>query len=302
MMAQQACFIGGIAGLTYAFWGGNVPMADVAAFMFLVASAYWYVMGALMTAEWPHLSRRVQRSLPQSTMGRAFLSFFNPGPGAGYMFAVSNLTAVALATLLLALYPGGGQYGSRKSFGDAAYVVGFGWSYVVGYLGLGRLLILFLRRFMFVSLTAGFLTHVILVLAGVGIPLTIQMTSRYLRNNDYTLLQMSNAFWTLGELYEHGPSSVEASILVMIVPPFAIGMLLLNMRGVAAELRRHRVAAPQRVIEEEAALRPAIAPGPSNPWEVEEAELGRRRPASDAHTSGDPFRPRSLTDLNDPSH
>jgi hypothetical protein len=277
MMAQQACFIGGIAGMTYAFSGGLGQMTEVAAGVFMAAAGYWYVMGALMTAEWPHLSRRVQRSLPQSTIGRAFLSFFNPGPGAGYMFAVSNLTAAGLAALVLALYSAGGPNMSSMSFFDAAYVIVFGWSYVVGYLGLGRLVIGFLRRWMYVSLTAGFLFHVILVLAGVGIPLTIQMTSRFLRNNDYTLLQMSNAFWTLAELADHGPSSVQAPILLMIIPPLAIAVLLLNMRGVAAELRRHRVAAPQRVLEEEAALHPAPTPGPSNPWEVEDAEAGLRR-------------------------
>lgn len=285
MMAQQACFIGGIAGMTYAFSGGNGPMTEVAAGVFMAAAAYWYIMGALMTAEWPHLSRRVQRSLPQSTVGRAFLSFFNPGPGAGYMFAVSNLTAVGLAALLLALYSDGGTNQYSMSFRDAAYVILFGWSYVIGYLGIGRLLISFLRRWMYVSLTAGFLFHVILVLAGVGIPLTIQMTSRYLRNNDYTLLQMSNVFWTLGELAHRGGGSVQAPILLMVIPPLAVAVLLMNMRGVAAELLRHRVAAPQRVLEEEAALHPSPAPGPSNPWEVDDAEVRRRRPESGTQLS-----------------
>ena len=81
------------------------------------------------------------------------------------------------------------------------------WAYVVGYLGLGRLVISVLRRWMFVSLTAGFLFHVILVLAGVGIPLTIQMTSRTLRNEGYTLLQMTNPFWThRASCSSHGPA------------------------------------------------------------------------------------------------
>ena len=54
-------------------------------------------------------------------------------------------------------------------------------------------------------------------------------------------------------------------------------MLMLNMRVVAAELRRHRVAPPVRVLEEEAELHPAPTPGPSNPWEADEAAGGAGR-------------------------
>jgi hypothetical protein len=271
MMAQQACFIGGLAGMAYVIGDDWRAAAELNEAGFLMAAAYWYAMGALMTSEWPHLSRRVQRSLPQSDLGRMFLSFFNPGPGAGYMFAVANLTTVALiAFLVSAITDASGGPGWLR-FETVGFVIVLTWSYVVGYLGLGRLLINFLRRWMFVSLTAGFLFHVILVLAGVGIPMTIQMASRSLRNNDYTLLQMTNAFWTIEELVDHGPAAVEASILVIVIPAFAVAMLLFNMRSVAAELRRHRVAAPVRVIEEEKALHPAPTPGPQNPWEVEEA-------------------------------
>ncbi len=271
MLAQQACFVGGLAGMAYAFSDNLRGLKEVSFVGFIMGAFYWYVMGALMTSEWPHLSRRVQRSLPQSTVGRAFLSFFNPGPGAGYMFAVANLTTLALIALFVSLvvsFAGGGAWPTLEV---AFYTIVLTWSYVVGYLGLGRLLINALRRWMYVSLTAGFLFHVILMMAGVGIPLTIQMTSRMLRNQGYTLLQMSNVFWTIEELGDHGADAVQAHILIFIVPTFAIAMLLANMRSVAAELRRHRVAPPVRVLEEEAVLHPAPTPGPSNPWEADDA-------------------------------
>ena len=34
------------------------------------------------------LSPRVKRDLPQTLLGRIFLTWFAPGPGTGYMFAV----------------------------------------------------------------------------------------------------------------------------------------------------------------------------------------------------------------------
>jgi hypothetical protein len=265
MMAQQACFVGGVAGMVFAFGRTWDVVAGVSVGCMLMAAFYWQVMGAMLTGEWPHLSRRVQRSLPQSALSRTFLSFFNPGPAAGYMFAVANLTMVALVALAAVYW--------SYAFGGAStdvyiYAVILAWSYVVGYLGIGRLLIGVMRRFSYVSLTAGFLIQLLLVLAGIGVPLTIQVTSRMLRNSGYTLLQMSNPFWTLVELLDHGSGAVQAPVLVLVLPAIAIAVLMLNMPAVATELRRHRVAAPVRVIEEEAALHPTPTPGPSSPWDV----------------------------------
>ena len=78
------------------------------------------------------------RSLPQSTLGRAFLSFFNPGPGAGYIFAVSNLTAVLAASLAAAWLTRNAIVGSL-GFEKVFFFIVLCWGYVVAYLGLGRL-------------------------------------------------------------------------------------------------------------------------------------------------------------------
>jgi hypothetical protein len=42
------------------------------------------------------------------------------------------------------------------------------------------------------------------------------------------------------------------------------------MRSVATELLHHRIAAPVRLVEDEAELHPAPAPKPASPWEIEE--------------------------------
>jgi hypothetical protein len=141
------------------------------------------------------------------------------------------------------------------------------WAYVVAYLGFGRLIVLALRRWIYVPMAAGFLLHIILLLIGVGVPTVVQLTSRTLRQSGYTLVQASNPFWTLGELLDRGPSAVYVDILVIILPAAAALALLLNVRSVAAELQRQRIAPPIRVAEEEAELHPAPAPRPSSPWD-----------------------------------
>ncbi|MBA3484431.1 MAG: hypothetical protein H0T51_21730, partial [Pirellulales bacterium] len=67
MMAQQACwcgFIGGAASWEGTWNRGSNNYAQMMMVLGAGAALYWYFMGILMTGEWPHLSRRVQRSLP----------------------------------------------------------------------------------------------------------------------------------------------------------------------------------------------------------------------------------------------
>jgi len=270
MMAQQACFCGFVGAGVYAASMYDQAVNPIIAVAAMLAGGYWYVMGAMLTGEWPHLSRRVQRSLPQSTLGRAFLSLFNPGPGAGYLFAVANLTALFLAGLLIVLLGQTGPAAPWFAMETVGYFMAISWGYVVAFLGFGRLLIVTLRRWAYVPMPAAFLLHVILLLAATGVPTIIQMTSRELRNTGYTLLQMTNPIWTLNDLVENGPASVQGEILILIIPAIAVVAMLLNMRSVATELLHHRIAPPIRVAEEEAELHPAPAPKPSSPWEIEE--------------------------------
>jgi hypothetical protein len=248
---------------------GSRPYVEMMGVMGGGAAIYWYFMGILMTGEWPHLSRRVQRSLPQSTMGRTFLSLFNPGPGAGYLFAVANLTMVILTALVVL----GITSSTGPGWTPAETVVYFlilAWAYVVAYLGFGRLIINALRRWAYVPMSAAFLIHIVLMLAAIGVPTVIQLTSRELRNSGYTMLQMGNPVWTLGELIDNGVSSVSGEILILIIPAAAFAALMLNMRSVATELLYHRIAPPVRVAEDEIELHPAPAAKPTSPWEVDE--------------------------------
>ena len=272
MMVQQACLCGALAAFAYAVDPGGNHHAEMILLAGWFAAGYWYVMGSLMTSEWPHLSRRVQRSLPQSQLGRTFLSLFNPGPGAGYLFATANLTALTTAGIIAIAMrwiwaPAPSTFPSTIAMSSLLIA----WGYVVAYVGVGRLLINALRRWVYVPMSGGFLVHAIILLTGIGVPTVMQMTSRQLRYGGYSLVHMSNPFWTLLELVNRRGSTVQVEVLILVIPAIALAVLMLNIRSVAAELLHHRIAPPIRVAEEEAALRPAPAPKPASPWESAEA-------------------------------
>ncbi len=267
MLVQQACLIGWIAALLVEFGLEGVNEAMLVGTCF--SGAYWYFMGTLLTSEWPHLSRRVLRSLPQSQLGRVFLTWLNPGPGTGYMFCIANLTMLAtIGLLIVAISPQVGRWGPNSD--QLCFFYAIGWSYVVLYLGVGKLLIGICRRFAFVSLTAGFLLHIILLLFGCGGPQILALTFSSLRSGgQYTLLHITNPLWTLIELLDSGPAAIDAWTVLFVVGSSAVVVLLFNMRSVAVEIQHHRRALPARVAEDEAVLHPEPEEGPANPWEAE---------------------------------
>ena len=264
MVLQNACFLGWMGLLFKA--EAYRAVGQFACVTATLSGCYWYVMGTLLTSEWPYLSRRVQRSLPQSQFGRTFLTWFNPGPGTGYFFCIANLTMVVVAGLFLLTFPPPGTI--SMSLGQAAYFLLLGWSYVVLFLGLGRLLISLARRFTFVSLTAGCLLHVILVLLGCGVPQILAYLSSTLRfTGEYSLLHMSNPFWTMAIVYDRSPGSLEMGTVMTVIGSGAISVLLLNVRLLGTEVQQQRSSLPERVAEEEAELHPEPEPRPTNPWD-----------------------------------
>jgi hypothetical protein len=265
MIVQQVALIGWLGYL----WVEEDFGREAALVLAMLSGAYWYVMGAMLTAELPEMSRRVKRSLPSSFFGRVFLSWLNPGPASGYMFAVASASAVVVICLLAAAInelfaPTTGRWPSTD---ELIYLLVIGWGYLVAYLGLGLIVVTALRRIAVVTMLACVLIHFLLVLAGSGIPMAFQMMSVELRNVDYSYLQIANPFWSLIHVANGGMLS-EGPVLLVLVPAAAICMLLLNLRAVAKELREVRIAPPPRVVEDEAVLHPPPEQRPTNPWDV----------------------------------
>jgi hypothetical protein len=91
--------------------------------------------------------------------------------------------------------------------------------------------------------------------------------SNELRDFDYTLLQITNPLGTVYHLLTAGMNSLEAGMIVVVVPLAGLVVFLLNMPAILREIRQVRIAAPERVQEEEAILAPAPVPAPLSPWD-----------------------------------
>jgi len=145
-----------------------------------------------------------------------------------------------------------------------------GLSYVAAYLGIGLLMIRFLRKFTYVGVLMSVLIQILLVLMGVLVPLVIQGVSFSMRNSGYTLLQISNPVWTLIEMGEGRNLPPDAPVLLLIVGAVALIVFLLNLSAVAREVRRVRIAKPRRVAEEDAqleAIKHPPQPVRTSPWD-----------------------------------
>jgi hypothetical protein len=264
MLVQQAALVGWGFGLWIVVGGRAEEFTVVIA---ILAGIYWWGMGTMLTGERPQMSQRVMRRLPRSVLGRVFLTWLQPGPRSGYMFAIANLLSVILICLVATWIIGFGNVaGVWLGIGDFLSILVVGASYVVAYLGLGCLAIAWLRRVTVVTMFAGVLIHVLLLLAGSGIPTSIQLMSLELRNVPYSYLQITNPIWTLYYMINY-TGSPEAVLLTLVIPAAALCVMLFCMPGIVRELRRVRVALPERIAQDEAELHPSPEAGPKNPWE-----------------------------------
>jgi ABC-type transport system involved in cytochrome c biogenesis permease component len=238
---------------------------------------YWWVVGAFMVGERGELSPRVRRQLPQSLVGRMFLTWLNPGSGTGYMFVMLNVLTYVLAM--------GAMCEFRDYFVDMTstrtttsntqtmWLYGFTIAgYLALYLGVGRCITLFAKRRVPNTAWFSFLLQIVLVAFGSLIPLVIQFSLLESYNDDYTLLQITNPLWTLVELLMERTPAVEASMLVIVLGFFS---LLINFSHASREVYHTRVLAPQRVQDDDAAELAARTPyKQKNPWD----EVGKHTP------------------------
>jgi hypothetical protein len=276
MLLQHCLFAGWLAWPWFTMETISVAMFGILGSFAGCAGIHWFVMGALMTSESPQLSLRVKRSLPQSLLGRVFLTWFNPGPGTGYIFAIGGAAGAFLLILaaqmtdrgILAASSGRGVgFSSPRLFCFGA----LGISYLAIYLGIGMAIIRLARRFWSIDLLGGLLIHLILVLLGCVIPCLAGMMISSNGQLDWSLLQTPCFPWTLARFLNYGPGSYlpsDTTALMLIVPLAAGVVILANLPSVVRELRHVRIAPPARVIEEEAKFAPPPPPAPpQSPWD-----------------------------------
>ena len=269
MLVQQGCLAAWFGWLYF-----EVEVFEVAfLYIFLCLSAvHWTVMGSMMTGEWPELSMRVKRGLPQSFLGRAFLTWFNPGPGTGYVFACCGMISASLLVAFLLIVGGGSgspRGGSLESVAGMCVLVP---AYVIAYLGLGLLLVRFFRRFTSSTLFVAVLFQILLITIGTAGPFIIESILEPGRSGGYSLLQITNPFWSIAHIVDRNSMPVEGPLMLVLVGFAAIVVFLLTLPGVLREVRHVRIAKPKRVADEDAELA-ALAHPPEpvqvSPWDVQ---------------------------------
>ena len=238
--------------------------------LILLTTIFWYVMGVFMTSESPIMSERVKRGLPKSFLGRVLLTWFNPGPGNGYMFAAGNMMAMAIMTpgLMLAA---AGRTGTAYD-GDIEMLAMLSCCYVIVYLGAVRLIISVVRRLTYCGMLLGPLIHLVWLVVGIVAALIIQWGFFYEFN--YSPLHIPNPFWTLAKAAEGNidvyttPWLPGVPIVLPVLAIGAVALLFANLFAVAGALQHVHKPVPQRVIADELELHPVaeLPPTPTNPW------------------------------------
>jgi hypothetical protein len=272
MLIQHGCLVAWLGWLFLTLERMEIGVL----YIYLSLTAFhWTIMGAMMTGEWPELSMRVRRRLPQNFLGRAFLTWFNPGPGTGYMFACCGVIAASLTALalmfagMLAGTSGTAMWGSPESLSGMCVLVP---SYVIAYLGVGLLLVRFLRRFTQATLFVSVLIQILLISIGTAAPFILESILAPGSSGGYSLLQITNPFWTVVHMTDRNSLPVEGPLVMGLTAFTAAMVFTLNLPGIFHEVRHVRVAKPTRVIEEDREMTPEVVapePVPVSPWDVE---------------------------------
>lgn len=206
----------------------------------MIIGAYWLVMGTLMMSESPELSPRVQRDLPSTYISRAFLTWFNPGPGTGFLFAIcTGSVAAAAMGFFGALIGGRGPETDPITF--SMIIIG----YLTGYLGTTRLIVIPLSRHFGPNLVLPLATLASVMGIAAFAPLILSVLTTGGPPYQYQSMEAIDWAWTLVEAFD-GQFNSPLAMLIMVVGFF---ILLINLPFLFREFRYRKVAVPRRVLE-----------------------------------------------------
>jgi hypothetical protein len=134
----------------------------------------------------------------------------------------------------------------RESFAYGLMIV----CYLMLFLGIGRIAILGLRRFVLVNFQAAALLQGLLVLGAAAAPYML-MTVLDWDDRSYHWYQATNWVWTLSEIENSaGFWNPELTLAATIIVVAAVLVLLGNLRLMAEEVSRVRSETPRRILEE----------------------------------------------------
>jgi hypothetical protein len=233
MFLQQLLWVGCIGMQTVLY-----KDYEIMVFGIVSLGAYWLLMGTLMLTESPELSPRVQRGLPNTLLGRAFLTWFNPGPGTGFVYAVASgiagVSVLGVFSLSTRITP------SLAPFLMTLIVIG----YLTGFLGTVRLIAMPLcRRFgRKLSITLGTLFGVMILALMAPSIITVLMTGSMATT--YGTIHTLNWALTLAEVVDQRTFQLSNAYLILLTGAI-IGIV--NLALLFREFDYRKIEVPNRV-------------------------------------------------------
>ena len=240
LFAQQVIWV---VTMSYAAWATRDFEWINLGLIFL--GIFWLFVGVFMIGESNVISPRVRRDLPSTYASRALLTWWMPGPGTGFMYVVS--TGMSGMMVLATVGYLGVQLGLDANINTrpsvvAAMMIG----YVVGYLGLIRLLSLPLLARFGPSFAVPLVITVLVLFAGTIGPMVVEV-ALVGEVGDYSVMHASNWIWTWVEVFDTGGLGFDVGVLI-----YAVGLFILaiNLVLLFREFRLRRIAVPRRVLED----------------------------------------------------
>ncbi len=227
--------------------------------LLIVSFCICLFIGALMTGELGVISPRARRTLPQTFLGRIMLTWFYPGAGMGYVFLCCMFAALYLTMCASEIYY---SLNLQLRIGRSSLVVvGYLFvCYLVGYLGLNRLLIFGIARYMPARMLGAFALMTVLLLLTHIIPLVLAFYFNDYREFDYEWHQALNIIWTCNEAAQGLSVPIEVSLVILTLGSLTI--FGLNLITCTRDVMLVRVAEPPRVQEEHSEAKPDVTPDP----------------------------------------
>lgn len=241
MFIQQLIWVGSLA--TAGLWYEDVAPLNFGA---MVVGGYWLLMGTLMLSESPHLSPRVQRDLPRTFFGRMMLTWFNPGPGTGFMFAVSSgVVGIVILAIVGCTVRDPSPVRSTFPLVFAALMAG----YLGLFLGVTRLISMPLMYRFGRGLVIPLATLLSVVALSAIAPTVGSVLITGAPAASYQVSEAPNWAWTLFHAFDQG---LPAASGILILSAGTV-VVCLNLLLLFREFRYRRIAVPARVRADDAA-------------------------------------------------
>ena len=229
------------------------PNTRVVIMIFLgLFAMYWMGMGGLMLGESANLSSRVRRGLPRSFLGRVYLTWLNPGPGTGMVFAITNFLGLILWVKIMESNFGNVSF---LKTGDTTAVAITIVGYMMFYMGLAHLLVSAVRTQADVSPFIALIAMLLLMSLSCIIPYSAGLYMNNFRNFEWDSSQITNWGWTMQQ-FIIGADEAHVPWVVLLMGLVSVA---LNLWYVGRDVMIQRISTPDRVLAELATLEPPRA-------------------------------------------